>query len=46
MKISAKRRRSKAQIKEEKKEEEKKQAEISAKLAAWDQLEAELEEAN
>ena len=43
MKPNAKRRRSKAQIKEEKKQEEKKKEEIQAKLLAWDNLEAELE---
>ena len=43
MKSSAKRRRSKAQIKEEKKQEEKRKVEIQAKLLAWDDIEAELE---
>ena len=43
MKPSAKRRRSKAQIKEERKQEEKNKAEIQAKLLAWDDIEAELE---
>ena len=43
MKPSAKRRRSKAQIKEERKQEEKRKAEIQAKLLAWDDIEAELE---
>ena len=43
MKPSAKRRRSKAQIKEQKMEEEKRKEEIQAKLLAWDELEAELE---
>jgi len=42
MKSSAKRRRSKAQIKEEKKQEEKRKDEIQAKLLAWDDLEAAL----
>ena len=43
MKPSAKRRRSKAQIKEEKKQEEKRKNEIQAKMLAWNDLEAELE---
>ena len=42
MKSSAKRRRSKAQIKEEKKEDERKKAEIQAKLLSWNDLESEL----
>jgi hypothetical protein len=36
MKPSAKRRRSKAQIKEQKMEEEKRKEEIQGKLLAWD----------
>ena len=43
MKSSAKRRRSKAQIKDERKQEEKRKEEIQAKLLAWDDVEAELE---
>jgi hypothetical protein len=43
MKSTAKRRRSKAQIKQERKDEEKRKEEIQAKLLAWDDLEAELE---
>ena len=42
MKSSAKRRRSKAQIKEERKQEELRKEEIQAKLLAWDDLEAAL----
>ena len=43
MKPSAKRRRSKAQIKEEKAQEQQQKLDIQAKLLAWDNLEAELE---
>ena len=43
MKATAKRRRSKAQIQEERKQEEVKKQEIQAKLLAWDELQAELE---
>ena len=43
MKSSAKRRRSKAQIKEERKQEEKRKEEIQAKLLAWNDLEAALQ---
>jgi len=43
MKPSAKRRRSKAQIKEERKQEEARKRELQAKLLAWDGMEAELE---
>ena len=39
MKASAKRRKSKAQIKEEKKTEERKQGEIAKKLAEYDEME-------
>jgi hypothetical protein len=43
MKSTAQRRRSKAQIKEDKAKEIKQKEEIQAKLLAWDDLEAELE---
>ena len=43
MKPTAKRRRSKAQIKEERKQEEAKKTEIQEKLLAWDEMAAELE---
>ena len=43
MKISAKRRRSKAQILDDKQSALKKEAEMKEKLAAWSQLEAALE---
>jgi len=43
MKPSAKRRRSKAQIKEERKQEEQRKEEIQSKLLAWNDLERELE---
>ena len=44
MKASSTRRRSKAQILEDKQEALKKDTEIKEKLAAWSQLEAALEE--
>ena len=43
MKPSAKRRRSKAQIKEEKKQEEKRKNETQAKMLSWNDLETELD---
>ena len=46
MKETAKRRRSKAQIKQEKEEEQKRQLEVQAKLAAWPDVERQLENAN
>ena len=45
MKASSKKRRSKAQIQEDNAREEAKQSEIEAKLAAYDQMQRELEEA-
>ena len=42
MKASAKRRRSKAQIKEEKNQEERKQTEVAEKLAAYQEMEEKL----
>ena len=45
MKATAKRRRSKAQIKADKKEEEQRKEEIQQKLLAWDSQEAALETA-
>ena len=44
LKASAKRRRSKAQIKDEKQAEERKQQEIIRKLAAYDQMEQRVKE--
>ena len=44
MKASAARRRTKVEIEEEKLNASVKEQEIAAKLAAWDRLEAELEE--
>ena len=44
MKASAKRRRTKAEIEEEKLDTMKKEQEIREKLAAWEQMEAALEE--
>ena len=46
MKPTAKRRRSKQQIKDDKEKEKKQKEEITAKLEAWPQLEAELERAH
>ena len=45
MKASAKRRRSKAQIKEEKKAEERKQSEIAKKLSKYDEMEEKMKQA-
>ena len=45
MKASAKRRRSKAQIKEEKNAEERKQGEIAKKLATYDEMEEKVKQA-
>ena len=42
MKASAKRRRSKVQIKEEKNQEERKQTEVAEKLAAYQEMEEKL----
>ena len=44
MKASAKRRRSKAQILEDKASAQKKEAELQEKLAQWDQMEKALKE--
>ena len=44
MKASTQRRRSKAQIKEEKKTEERKQKEIAKKLAEYDEMERKIKE--
>ncbi len=46
MKESAKRRKSKAQIKDEKKEEERKQKEIMRKVAEYDQMQSKMAEAH
>jgi len=46
MKATAKRRRSKAQIKDDKEREKKQKDEIQSKLLAWNDLEQELEKAN
>ena len=44
MKATAKRRRSKAQIKEEQKDEQRKQMEIAKKLAKYDEMEKQVEQ--